>query len=45
MARDVKGRKKGFYRYSSSKRTTKENMGPLLNEMKDRAVRGTGRTR
>lgn len=29
--RDMKGNKKGFYKYVSSKRKTRENMSPLLN--------------
>ena len=32
LARDVKHNKKGFFNYISSKRKTKENVGPLLNE-------------
>ena len=31
MARDVKGNKKGFYRYIGSKRNTTENASLLLN--------------
>lgn len=30
MARDVKGKKKGFYRYFNSKRKTGRNVGLLL---------------
>jgi len=30
LARDKKGNKKGFFNYISSKRKTRENMGPLL---------------
>lgn len=30
MTRDVKGNRKGFYRYIGSKRNTKENAGLLL---------------
>ena len=30
LARNVKGNKKGFYKYSISKRKAKENMCPLL---------------
>ncbi|PKU43995.1 rna-directed dna polymerase from mobile element jockey-like [Limosa lapponica baueri] len=33
LARDVKDNKKGFFKYISSKRKTRENMGPLLNEI------------
>ncbi|GAB0208703.1 mitochondrial enolase superfamily member 1 [Grus japonensis] len=33
LARDVKDNKKGFFKYISSKRTTRENVGPLLNEV------------
>lgn len=36
--------KKGFYWYGSSKRKAKENMGPLLSEVKDAVVRDTRRT-
>ncbi|GAB0186306.1 mitochondrial enolase superfamily member 1 [Grus japonensis] len=32
-ARDVKDNKKGFFKYISSKRKTRENVGPLLNEV------------
>ena len=32
LARDVKDNKKGFYKYVNSKRKTRENVGPLLNE-------------
>uniref|UniRef100_A0A8B9PGQ4 Reverse transcriptase domain-containing protein n=1 Tax=Apteryx owenii TaxID=8824 RepID=A0A8B9PGQ4_APTOW len=31
LARDVKDNKKGFFKYISSKRKTRENVGPLLN--------------
>ncbi|GAB0206062.1 mitochondrial enolase superfamily member 1 [Grus japonensis] len=33
LARDVKANKKGFFKYISSKRKTRENVGPLLNEV------------
>ncbi|GAB0208473.1 mitochondrial enolase superfamily member 1 [Grus japonensis] len=33
LARDVKDNKKGFFKYISSKRKTRENVGPWLNEM------------
>ncbi|GAB0206587.1 hypothetical protein GRJ2_003124300 [Grus japonensis] len=33
LARDVKDKKKGFFKYISSKRKTKENVGTLLNEV------------
>ncbi|GAB0203755.1 mitochondrial enolase superfamily member 1 [Grus japonensis] len=33
LARDVKGNKKDFFKYISSKRKTRENVGPLLNEV------------
>ncbi|GAB0207699.1 mitochondrial enolase superfamily member 1 [Grus japonensis] len=33
LARDVKDNKKGFFKYISSKRKTRENVGPLLNEV------------
>ncbi|KAK4811175.1 hypothetical protein QYF61_019806 [Mycteria americana] len=35
LARDVKGNKKGFYKYISSKRNTRESGDPLLNEVGD----------
>ncbi|GAB0205316.1 mitochondrial enolase superfamily member 1 [Grus japonensis] len=35
LARDVKDNKKSFYRYVSEKRRTRENVGPLRNEMGD----------
>ena len=33
LARDVKGNKKGFFQYVSSKRKARENVRPLLNEV------------
>ncbi|GAB0176369.1 mitochondrial enolase superfamily member 1 [Grus japonensis] len=33
LARDVKDNKKGFFKYISSKRKTRENVGLLLNEV------------
>jgi len=33
LARDVKGIKKSFLKYISSKRKTRDNVGPLLNEV------------
>ncbi|GAB0207196.1 hypothetical protein GRJ2_003185200 [Grus japonensis] len=33
LARDVKGNKKSLYRYVSDKRRTRENVGPLRNEI------------
>ncbi|GAB0207135.1 mitochondrial enolase superfamily member 1 [Grus japonensis] len=33
LARDVKDKKEGFFKYISRKRTTRENVGPLLNEV------------
>ncbi|GAB0208111.1 mitochondrial enolase superfamily member 1 [Grus japonensis] len=33
VARDVKDNKKGFFKYISSKRKTRENVGPLPNEV------------
>ncbi|PKU47486.1 rna-directed dna polymerase from mobile element jockey-like [Limosa lapponica baueri] len=33
LARDDKDNKKGFFKYISSKRKTRENVGPLLNEL------------
>ncbi|GAB0204934.1 mitochondrial enolase superfamily member 1 [Grus japonensis] len=35
LARDVKDKKKSFYRYVSDKRRTRENVGPLRNETGD----------
>ncbi|GAB0192220.1 mitochondrial enolase superfamily member 1 [Grus japonensis] len=35
LARDVKDKKKSFYRYVSDKRRMRENVGPLQNEMGD----------
>ncbi|GAB0181438.1 hypothetical protein GRJ2_000609100 [Grus japonensis] len=35
LARDMKGNKKSFYMYVSDKRKTRENMGPLWNEIGD----------
>lgn len=35
LARDIKDNKKGFYRYVGDKRKVKENVGPLLNKMRD----------
>ncbi|GAB0207806.1 hypothetical protein GRJ2_003246300 [Grus japonensis] len=35
LARDVKDNKKSFYKYVSDKRRTRENVGPLRNEMGD----------
>jgi len=33
LARDVKNNKKSFFKYVSSKRKTRDNVGPLLNEV------------
>jgi len=33
VASDVKDNKKGFFKYISSKWKTRDNMGPLLNEV------------
>lgn len=32
---DVKGNRRGFYKYRKGKRKTKENMGPVLHEARD----------
>jgi len=32
LAKDVKDNKKSFFKYISSKRKTRDNVGPLLNE-------------
>ncbi|GAB0205664.1 mitochondrial enolase superfamily member 1 [Grus japonensis] len=41
LARDVKDNKKSFYRCVSDKRRTRENMGPLRNEMGDLVTQDT----
>ena len=41
LARNVKGKKKGFYRYINSKRKTSENVGPLLNGAVDLVTNDT----
>jgi len=33
LARDVKNNNKSFFKYFSSKRKTRDNVGPLLNEV------------
>jgi len=33
LSRDVKGNKRGFFKYFSNKWKTRENAGPLLNEV------------
>ncbi|GAB0185471.1 mitochondrial enolase superfamily member 1 [Grus japonensis] len=33
LARDVKDNNKGFFKYNSSERKTRENVDPLLNEV------------
>jgi len=33
LARDVKDYRKGFFKYTSSNRMTRENVGPLLKEV------------
>ncbi|GAB0202852.1 mitochondrial enolase superfamily member 1 [Grus japonensis] len=38
LARDVKDNKKGFYRYVSDKRRTREDVGPLWNETGDKVT-------
>jgi len=35
LARDVKDNKKSYFKYISSKRKTRNNVGPLLNEVSD----------
>lgn len=35
LSRNAKDIKKGFYRYIGDKKKSRENMGPLLNEMGD----------
>jgi len=34
LERDVKDNKKGFFKYIRSKQKTRENVGPLLNEVR-----------
>ncbi|KGL73735.1 hypothetical protein N309_09201, partial [Tinamus guttatus] len=41
LARDVRDNKKGFYKYSSSKRKTRENVGLLLNGVGDLVAEDT----
>ncbi|GAB0185845.1 mitochondrial enolase superfamily member 1 [Grus japonensis] len=41
LARDVKDNKKTFYRYVSDKRRTRENVGPLRNEMGELVTQDT----
>ena len=41
LARDIKDNKKRFYRYIGDKRKTRENVGPLRNEMGDLVTRDT----
>ncbi|GAB0202606.1 mitochondrial enolase superfamily member 1 [Grus japonensis] len=41
VARDVKDKKNGFFKYISSKRKTRENVGPLLNEVGALAMEDT----
>lgn len=41
LFRDVKGIKKGFYRYLGSKRKTKENVGQLLNSVGNLVTKNT----
>lgn len=36
---DVKGNRRGFYKYRKGKRKTKENMGPVLHEARDLVTR------
>ncbi|KFV02308.1 hypothetical protein N340_11981, partial [Tauraco erythrolophus] len=38
LARDIKGNKKGFYRYVSDKKRSRENVGPLQKETGDLAT-------
>jgi len=33
LASDVRNNKKGFFKYITSKRKTRDNVGPLLNEV------------
>ncbi|KFV20004.1 hypothetical protein N340_00444, partial [Tauraco erythrolophus] len=40
LARDIKGNKKGFYRYASDKKRSRENVGPLQKETGHLATQG-----
>lgn len=42
-ARDLKDSKKDFFRYINSKRKTRENVGPLLNEVGVLVTEDTGK--
>ncbi|GAB0190938.1 mitochondrial enolase superfamily member 1 [Grus japonensis] len=44
LARDVKDKKKGFFKYISSKRKTRENAGPLLNDVGALVTENTEKT-
>lgn len=39
LLKDVKGDKKGFYRYTSSKSKSRETMGPLLDGAGNRVIK------
>lgn len=41
LVRDMKGNKKGFHQYTSSKRRTRENTSPLLNEAGKQVTKDT----
>ena len=41
LARDVKDKKKGFYKSINSKRKTMENVGPLLNAARELVTNDT----
>ncbi|KFW65086.1 hypothetical protein AS28_14346, partial [Pygoscelis adeliae] len=43
LAGDIKGNKKGFYRYVGDKRKIRENVGPLQREMGDLVTRDMGK--
>jgi len=43
LARDIKDNQKSFFRYISSKWKTRENVGPLLNEVSALVMEGTQR--
>ena len=44
LSRDVKGNKKGFYKYVNSKRKSRENMGLLLNGEGEQATNDMEKT-
>ncbi|PKU46434.1 hypothetical protein llap_3283 [Limosa lapponica baueri] len=45
LAKDVRGKRKGFYKYINSKRKTRENMNPLLNGAGELVTKDTGKAK